>query len=66
LEGLRHKLDETVPLVKQVMKQTTARTFSRNTRCESKLTSLVEPSTEIISQPKARASHLIIQAPAAH
>jgi IS5 family transposase len=53
LEGLRHALDETVPLVKQVMKQTRARIFCGNTRSEGKLVSLFEPSTEIIRKGKA-------------
>jgi IS5 family transposase len=53
LEGLRHELDEMVPLVKQVMKQTRARIFRGNTRSEGKLVSVFEPSTEIIRKGKA-------------
>jgi transposase, IS5 family len=53
LEGLRHELEEMVPLVKQVMKQTRARIFHGNTRSEGKLVSLFEPSTEIIRKGKA-------------
>ena len=53
LEGLRHQLDEMVPLVRQVMKQTRARIFRGNTRSEGKLVSLFEPSTEIIRKGKA-------------
>ena len=53
LEGLRHQLDEMVPLVKQVMKQTRARIFHGNTRSEGKLVSVFEPSTEIIRKGKA-------------
>jgi IS5 family transposase len=53
LEGLRHEIDEMVPLVKQVMKQTRARIFHGNTRSEGKLVSLFEPSTEIIRKGKA-------------
>jgi IS5 family transposase len=53
LEGLRHELDEMVPLVKQVMKQTRARIFQGNTRSKGKLVSLFEPSTEIIRKGKA-------------
>ena len=34
LEGLRHELDEMVPLVRKVMKQTRARIFRGNTRSE--------------------------------
>ena len=48
LEGLRHELDEMVPLVRQVMKQTRARIFRGNTRSEGKLLSLFEPSIEVI------------------
>src|SRR5215471_6499551 len=53
LEGLRAQLDEMVPLVRQVMKQTRARIFRGNTRSEGKLVSLFEPSTEIIRKGKA-------------
>jgi transposase, IS5 family len=53
LEGLRRELDEMVPLVRQVMKQTRARIFHGNTRSEGKLVSLFEPSTEIIRKGKA-------------
>jgi transposase, IS5 family len=37
LEGLRHELDEMVPLVKQVMKQTRARIFHGNTHSKGKI-----------------------------
>ncbi|MCL2645263.1 MAG: ISNCY family transposase [Betaproteobacteria bacterium] len=53
LEGLRHELDEMVPLVKQVMKQTRDRIFRGNTRSAGKLVSVFEPSTEIIRKGKA-------------
>jgi IS5 family transposase len=53
LEGLRAQLDEMVPLVRQVMKQTRARIFRGNTRSEGKLVSVFEPSTEIIRKGKA-------------
>jgi transposase, IS5 family len=53
LEGLRHEVDEMVPLVKQVMKQTRQRIFRGNTRSEGKLVSVFEPSTEIIRKGKA-------------
>jgi len=53
LEGLRQELDEMMPLVKQVMKQTRARIFRGNTRSEGKLLSLFEPSTEVIRKGKA-------------
>jgi IS5 family transposase len=53
LDGLRQKLDETLPLVKQVMKQTRARIYRGDTRSEGKLLSVFEPSTEVIRKGKA-------------
>jgi IS5 family transposase len=53
LEGLRQQLENMVPLVKQVMKQTRARIFRGETRTEGKLLSLFEPSTEVIRKGKA-------------
>jgi transposase, IS5 family len=53
LEGLRHQIDEMVPRVKQVMKQTQARIYRGDTRYEGKLLSVFEPSTEIIRKGKA-------------
>jgi transposase, IS5 family len=53
LEGLRHEIDELVPLVRRVMKQARARILRGNTRSEGKLVSLFEPSTEIIRKGKA-------------
>jgi transposase, IS5 family len=52
LERLRRQLDEMMPRVKQVMKQTRARIFRGNTRSEGKLLSLFEPSTEVIRKGK--------------
>jgi transposase, IS5 family len=53
LEGLRERLDEMLPRVKQVMKQTRARIYHGDTRSEGKLLSVFEPSTEIIRKGKA-------------
>jgi len=53
LEGLRRQLDQMMPRVKQVMKQTRARIFRGNPRSEGKLLSLFEPSTEVIRKGKA-------------
>ena len=53
LEGLRRELDQMVPLVRQVMRQTRARIFQGNTRTEGKILSLFEPSTEVIRKGKA-------------
>jgi IS5 family transposase len=53
LEGLRAKLDATVPLVQQVMRQTRARVFAGDTHAEGKIVSVFEPTTEIIRKGKA-------------
>jgi hypothetical protein len=53
LEGLRQMLDEMMPRVKQVMKQTRARIHRGDTRSEDKLLSVFEPSTEIIRKGKS-------------
>jgi IS5 family transposase len=53
LAGLRRQLDEMMPRVKQVMKQTRARILRGNTRSEGKLLSMFEPSTEVIRKGKA-------------
>jgi transposase, IS5 family len=53
LEGLRKQIDEMVPRVKRVMKQTRARVFRGDSRSDSKIFSLFEPSTEIIRKGKA-------------
>jgi len=53
LDRLRHQIDEMVPRVKQVMKQTRARIYRGDTRFEGKLLSVFEPSTEVIRKGKA-------------
>jgi transposase, IS5 family len=53
IEGLGQKLDEMVPLVQKVMKQTRARILRGDTRSEGKMLSLFEPTTEIIRKGKA-------------
>jgi IS5 family transposase len=53
LDGLRQQLEEMVPRVKQVMKQTRLRIFAGDTHAEGKLLSLFEPSTEVIRKGKA-------------
>jgi transposase, IS5 family len=53
LDALRCEIDGTVPLVKQVMKQTRERIFHGNARSEGKIVSVFEPSTEIIRKGKA-------------
>ena len=61
LEGLRRELDEMLPRVKQVMKQTRARIFRGDTRSEGKLLSLFEPSTEIIRKEQGRQAQRVRQ-----
>ena len=53
LDRLRHQIDEMVPRVKQVMKQTRARLYRGDTHFEGKLLSVFEPSTEVIRKGKA-------------
>lgn len=53
LEGQRHILDEMVPRVQQVMRQTIARIFEGDTRSEGKIVSVFEPSAEVIRKGKA-------------
>jgi len=53
LDGLRQQLEDMVPRIKQVMKQTQARIFAGDTHAEGKLLSLFEPSTEVIRKGKA-------------
>ena len=53
LSRLRRDLENVVPLVRRVMRQTRARVFGGNTHAADKLVSLFEPSTEIIRKGKA-------------
>ena len=53
LQGLRHQVEQMVPRVRQVMKQTRARIYRGDTRSEGKLLSVFEPSTEVIRKGKA-------------
>jgi transposase, IS5 family len=53
LQGLRHQIEQMVPRVRQVMKQTRARIYRGDTRSEAKLLSVFEPSTEVIRKGKA-------------
>ena len=48
LDALRQHIDEMVPRVRQVMKQTRARIYRGDTRAEGKIVSLFEPATEVI------------------
>jgi transposase, IS5 family len=49
----RRQLDEMIPRVKQVLRQTRQRVLQGNTRAEGKLVSVFEPETEIIRKGKA-------------
>src|SRR5215472_7589389 len=53
LDRLRQALDDTIPLLRQVMRQTKARIFGGDKHAENKLVSLFEPSTEVIRKGKA-------------
>jgi transposase, IS5 family len=53
LEGQRRVLDEMVPRIQQVMRQTKARIFEGDTRSEGKIVSVFEPSAEVIRKGKA-------------
>lgn len=53
LEGLRQMLEEMLPLVRRVMRQTRQRIFHGNTRSDGKLLSVFEPSTEVIRKGKS-------------
>jgi transposase, IS5 family len=52
LDGLRQSLDDMIPLVRQVLRQTRARVFGGDKHAEGKLVSLFEPSTEVIRKGK--------------
>jgi transposase, IS5 family len=53
LQAQRQVLDQTVPLVQQVLRQTKARIFAGDTRSEGKIVSIFEPSTEVIRKGKS-------------
>jgi IS5 family transposase len=53
LGSLRAALEQMLPRVEQVMRQTRARIFAGDTRAEGKIVSLFEPSTEVIRKGKA-------------
>jgi IS5 family transposase len=53
LEGQREVLNEMVPRVQQVIRQTVARIFEGDTRSEGKIVSVFEPSAEVIRKGKA-------------
>jgi hypothetical protein len=53
LHGLRQTLDDMIPLVRQVIRQTKARIFGGDRHSAGKLVSLFEPSTEVIRKGKA-------------
>jgi transposase, IS5 family len=50
----KRQLDEMIPRVQQVMRQTRQRVLHGNTRAEGKLVSVFEPETEVIRKGKAK------------
>jgi transposase, IS5 family len=53
LKKAKQQLDEMIPLVRQVLRQTRERVLRGNTRSEGKRVSVFEPQTEIIRKGKA-------------
>ena len=53
LKRAKQELDEMIPRVPQVMRQTRQRVLRGNTRAEGKIVSLFEPETEVIRKGKA-------------
>jgi IS5 family transposase len=53
LQKAKQQLDEMIPRVQQVMKQTRERVLGGNTRVSNKLLSVFEPDTEVIRKGKA-------------
>jgi IS5 family transposase len=53
LDGLRQTLDDMIPMVRQVVRQTRTRIVGDDKHAEGKLVSLFEPSTEVIRKGKA-------------
>jgi IS5 family transposase len=54
LEKAKSQLDEMIPHVQQVLRQTRQRVLHGNTRAEGKLVSVFEPATEVIRKGKAK------------
>jgi IS5 family transposase len=53
LQKARRQLDEMIPRVQQVMRQTRQRVLGGDTRAEGKIVSVFEPQTEVIRKGKA-------------
>jgi transposase, IS5 family len=53
LQKAKQQLDEMIPRVQQVMRQTRERVMRNNTKAENKIFSVFEPDTEIIRKGKA-------------
>jgi IS5 family transposase len=53
LQKAKQQLDEMIPRVQRVMKQTRERVLEGNTRADNKLLSVFEPDTEVIRKGKA-------------
>jgi len=54
LRKARQQLDDMIPRVQQVIRQTRQRVLHGNTRAEGKLVSIFEPETEVIRKGKAK------------
>jgi IS5 family transposase len=54
LEKAKRQLDEMIPRVQQVLRQTRERVLHGNTRAEGKIVSVFEPETEVIRKGKAK------------
>jgi IS5 family transposase len=54
LRRARRRLEEMIPRVQQVLRQTRQRVMQGNTRAEGKLVSIFEPETEVIRKGKAK------------
>lgn len=54
LRRAKRQLDEMIPRVQQVLRQTRQRVLHGNTRAEGKLVSVFEPETEVIRKGKAK------------
>ncbi len=54
LRRAKHQLDEMIPRIQQVIRQTRERVLHGNTRAEGKLVSVFEPETEVIRKGKAK------------
>ena len=62
LRGMKRELDAMIPLVNQVLRQTTARVFRGVTDTPGKIVSVFEPTAEIIPQGQSEQADRVRQA----